>query len=259
MALLGVFYSFARSGGTLVNRCLGAVKGNLVLSEVNPHGALVPVEVQARDWLGLVSPHEFDALAEQGYGAKIRRLAELAAARRECLIIRDWTTLNFLRGLHFEYSDPSFLLEQEIYLAHHGLAAREAVIARRAAAVYESITRTFDHFRELRVQDFGTAYAAYAQAVAGRPVFQFERFCADPPRELRRLCEVIGAAYADSFLSDFSTFDRCTGDNQLASRSRARRADRIVALPDNRDSPAWRAAAADPQCRVADKIFGYAD
>ena len=58
---LAVFYSFARSGGTLVNRCLGAIPGNLVLSEVNPHGAVVPVDVQARDWLGLLRPEESEA------------------------------------------------------------------------------------------------------------------------------------------------------------------------------------------------------
>ena len=258
MGLMSVFYSFARSGGTLVNRCLGAVKGNLVLSEVNPHGAQVPIEVQARDWLGLVKEEEFAAFGAQGYGAKIRSLADKAAARGQHLIIRDWTTLNFLRGLHFQYSDPSLVLEQEIYLARYGLVPRVAVLVRRAAAVYESIVRTFDHFRDLRVDDFGAAYGAYARAVAGYPIFQFERFCADPRGELRRLCDVLGAAYAESFLADFRSFDRCTGDNQLASPSRAGQSERIVSLPENRGTAAWRAAAADPDCRRADELFGYA-
>jgi hypothetical protein len=258
MTPLSVFYSFARSGGTLVNRCLGAVKGNLVLSEVNPHGAQIAVEVQARDWLGLVGPEAFASLVEQGYGTKIRLLAEAADAGGQRLVIRDWTTLNFLSGLHFQYSHPSRLLEQEIYLQRHGLSPRVAVIVRRSAAVYDSITRTFDHFHDLRVEEFGTAYGAYARAVQGLPFFQFERFCAEPRAEFRRLCECLGARYADSFLSDFSSFDRCTGDNLLPAPSRAGRSDRIVALSDNRDSPAWAAAAADAQCRAADEIFGYA-
>ena len=257
MAPVGVLYSFARSGGTLLNRCLGAVSGNLVLSEINPHGALVPVEVQARDWLGLVGPDETH-VDGKSYGAKIRHLVGRAEERGEHLIIRDWTTLNFLRGLHFDYSDPSMLLEQQIYLDRYGLESRSAVLVRRAPAVYDSIVRTFDHFQDLGVEEFGAAYGAYARAVAGQPIFQFEVFCAEPRREMERLCLMLGAAYAESFISDFSSFDRCTGDNRLAMPSRAGRSDRIVVLPDNRDSFPWKAAAADAQCRAADELFGYA-
>ena len=70
-----------------------AIPGNLVLSEVNPHGALVPVEVQARDWLGLVGPGEFEILAGKGYGAKIRWLSEAAANQGRHLVVRDWPDL----------------------------------------------------------------------------------------------------------------------------------------------------------------------
>lgn len=254
---LAVFHSFARSGGTLVNRCLGAIAGNLVLSEVNPHGALVPVEVQARDWLGLVGSDEFDVLARDGYGAKIRRLSEAAGREGRHLVVRDWSALNFLDGL-FDYFQPSLLLEQDLYLAHHGLVYPSAVVARRAPAIYESVIRTFGHLRDLAVPAFGACYLAYAQAVAGRPVVRFEEFCREPKGELRKLCEWLGVAYSDSALEDFRDFDRCTGDNRLAVPSRAGRSERIEVLPEDRGSPAWVAASRDPSCRAADEIFGYA-
>jgi hypothetical protein len=150
------------------------------------------------------------------------------------------------------------LLEQEIYLDRYGLETRVAVLVRRAAAVYDSIVRTFDHFHDLGVEEFGAAYGAYARAVAGRPLVQFEAFCAEPRREMERLCGMLGASYAESFLRDFSSFDRCTGDNQLATPSRAGRSDHIVSLPDDPSAASWKAAAADAQCRAADEIFGYA-
>ena len=68
---IAVFYCFARSGGTLINRCLGCIKDNLVLSEVNPHGALLPVETQALDWLKLVSSDQFKNFHDLNYGQKI--------------------------------------------------------------------------------------------------------------------------------------------------------------------------------------------
>ena len=51
---VSVYYCFARSGGTLINRCLGCIPGNLVLSEVNPMGSIATVESQATRlaWFG---------------------------------------------------------------------------------------------------------------------------------------------------------------------------------------------------------------
>jgi hypothetical protein len=254
---LAVFYSFARSGGTLVNRCLGAIPGNLVLSEVNPHGAVVPLEVQARDWLGLLRPEEFEAASQKGYGAKLRALAETAGRQGQHLVVRDWTTLNFMDRIFFDYFEPSALLEQDLYLRRYGLEHRSAVIVRRAPAVYESIVRTFDHLSDLDVREFGASYLSYAQALAGRPVVQFEEFCRQPQRELEKLCDWLGVAYSPSFLEDFRTFDRCTGDNRLPAASRAGSSEHIEVLPESRDTPAWAVASRDPACRAADAIFGY--
>jgi hypothetical protein len=253
---LAVFYSFARSGGTLVNRCLGAIAGNLVLSEVNPHGAVVPVEVQARDWLGLLPPEASEAFSRKDYGAKLRALAETAGRAGRHLVVRDWTTLNFMKRIFFDYYEPSGLLEQDLYLGRYGLEHRSAVVVRRAPAVYESIVRTFDHLRQLPVAQFGASYLAYAQAVAGHPVVRFEELCREPQRELEKLCGWLGVAYSDAFLEGFRTFDRCTGDTGVVA-SRAGRSPQIEVLPEARESPAWVMASGNPSCRTADEMLGY--
>src|SRR5437867_3010551 len=116
---VAVFYAFARSGGTLINRCLGCIPGNLVLSEVNPHGALVPMEVQARDWLGLIQSNATDEFCKVAYGEQVRRLAELASQRGDHLIIRDWSALNFLDRVFSYYTAASMVLEQDAYLSQY--------------------------------------------------------------------------------------------------------------------------------------------
>jgi hypothetical protein len=255
---LAVFHSFARSGGTLVNRCLGAMAGNLVLSEVNPHGAVVPMEVQARDWLGLVAPGAVEPFSRQAYGSRIRTLEEAARRQGQFLVVRDWTSLNFVPRLFFTYHEPSGLLEQDLYLAHAGLEYRSAVVARRAAAVYESIVRTFAHLRHLSAAEFGAFYLAYATAVAGRPVVRLDELCQEPEREMEKLCGWLGVSYSRSFLGDFSRFERCTGDNLIAPLAAPGRSGRIEVVPDRRDEPAWISASRDPGCREADILFGYA-
>lgn len=254
---VSVYYCFARSGGTLINRCLGCIPGNLVLSEVNPMGSIVTVESQARDWLGLVPAHEYERFSTMPYGEKILFLAAAAAASGKRLIIRDWPTLNYLGGVHWEYFFPSGVLEQDFYLERYGLLRHSAVISRRSAAVYESLTRSFAHLKDLSVEDFGSAYLGYAQAVASFPVIHFEDFCETPAPEFRRLCEALRCRFADDFVTAFSSFVNCTGDNSLVSTSRGGASHRILPLADNQDSPAWTAAFEDERCREADRLLGY--
>ncbi len=254
---ISVYYCFARSGGTLINRCLGCIPGNLVLSEVNPLASMLPVASQAHDWLQLVADCELEEFSLMTYPEQIGTLSERAQSAGRRLIIRDWPTLNFLEGTHWQHFFPSCVLEQELYLDRNGLRRRSAVVVRRAAAVYESVTRSFRHLKDVTIEQFATAYLAYAKEVSRFPIFQFEKFCADPVPELRNLCEALDCRFSESFLASFSRFDRCTGDNTLAAASRAASSDRIVPVPERKDSEAWVLAESNTACREADRLFGY--
>ena len=256
-AEVSVYYCFARSGGTLINRCLGCVSGNLVLSEVNPMGSIATVESQARDWLGLVPVQEYEKFSNMAYGAKVSLLADAAIASKKRLILRDWSTLNFLDGIYWGYFFPSGVLEQDFYLERYGLQRNSAVVSRRAAGVYESLRRSFEHLRELSVDDFGSAYLAYAQAVSSFPVIHFEEFCDAPVPVFRRLCNTLHCNFSDEFVTAFSRFVNCTGDNNLVVTSRHGRAEEILPLEENRQTSAWQAAAKDDRCREADRLLGY--
>ena len=257
MAEVSVYYCFARSGGTLINRCLGCVSGNFVLSEVNPLSSLAAIESQARDWLGLIDADGFTRFAARPYGEKISFLASEVSARGGRLILRDWPTLNFLNGVYLDYFFPSGILEQEVYLDQYALRRRCAVVSRRSASVYESLRRSFAHLKDLSIDDFASAYLAYAQSVASFPVIQFEKFCEEPINEFKRLCNTLECHFSDEFVTAFSSFFNCTGDNSLETVSRGGSSKRILPLADNRETGAWRSAAADTRCQEADAILGY--
>ena len=252
-----IVYAFARSGGTLLNRCLGCIPGNIVLSEVNPHAALVPIEIQARDWFNLLSYSECIEFRQKTYPDKITLLAEAARQQDRHLIIRDWTTINFLKRASNDIYAPTMVLEQELYLSHHGLLCRPLVLARRSSDVYESIIRTFKHLKNLSVKEFGTCYLAYAQAVSNYPVFHYESFCREPEKQLNKMCEVLGVNYCDRFVTEFSKFTRCTGDNTLSQRSRGAGLEKITPLKSHHESEFYMAASLDKNCVKADKLLGY--
>lgn len=254
---IAVFYCFARSGGTLINRCLGCIKDNLVLSEVNPHGSFRSLESQASDWLKLIPSDQCKKFNDLSYGQKIRFLNEAASALNQHLIIRDWSTLNFLSKVYWEYFSPSMILEQDLYLSNDGLQTTCVVVARQSACVYESIVRSFPDQNDLSVEDFAESYLAFAEAVCHHPVIHFEKFCAEPEVQFQKLCDYLNVKFKWSFLTQFHSFNQCTGDNMLSSPSKLRTTTEIIVPIERRDSKTWQVASSNQNCRKADQLLGY--
>lgn len=255
---LALFYAFARSGGTLLNRCLGCMPKNLVLSEVNPHGAVISLEEQAKDWLHLLNEAELSLFFTKSYHEKIFTLLE-TAHKKDChLIIRDWTSLNYLdEVIPGEIFVPSFVPEQEVYLQHYRFEHTAIVLTRRAADVYESLLRTFEHLHVLSVEDFGRLYRAYAEAVSKHPIFHYEQLCFEPINSVKEICQILEINYDPSFITSFSSFNNCTGDNTLSKPSRGTKLEKITSLNSNQNSPLYIEASLNQDCRKADELFNY--
>jgi hypothetical protein len=253
-----VVYAFARSGGTLVNRCLGSIPGNIILSEVNPYRSVIPVEKQAKDWFSLISDVECELLLEQSYAHKIHYLETAAKLSGKNLVIRDWVTVNFLddvlgNGLLL----ASNLLEQELYLTHYGFTICPLVVSRHSADVYDSIVRTFSQFKALSIKDFGIAYLKYAEAVSHSLIFHYEDICQQPEFFIEKICKVLNINYSPFFLQTFFDFTACTGDTRLPQESRGQKLKTIVPLSSNTDSDLYMAAVQDENCRKANELLGY--
>lgn len=257
--LISVFYAFARSGGTLLNRCLASIPGNLVLSEINPHGSPIPIEEQARKWLALLSEEEVSRFAGLSYCRRIRFLRDRAAKGGSSLIIRDWPSVNFLDEANPGcVLRPSLILEQALYLDYCQIAHKSIVLSRRAADVYDSVKRTFPQYKALAIEHFAARYLKYATAVAHYKIFHYEDLCRRPEETVREICEALHVNYNAAFLEAFSNFDRCTGDNLQATSHRGKRLLAIMPLTSNIDSPYYLEAKSSEDCHKADRLFGYA-
>lgn len=255
-----VLYAFARSGGTLVNRCLGCIPGNLILSEINPHASVISIEQQALDWLKLLAEYEIPAFSRKPYVEKIFYLQNLAQAKGCNLIIRDWCSVNFLSNpIESDILVPSFVLEQKTYLQHYEFHGSAVVVSRRAADVYESITRSFQHLQNLNIEDFGESYLKYAAAVSNYPIIHYERICTNPKETISKICNLLGINYDESFIFNFSRFENCTGDTNRPQPSRGIQLESIRPLRSYTDSPNYIAASKNENCQKADELLGYAN
>jgi hypothetical protein len=259
LSAIPLLYSFARSGGTLVNQLLGVHPQCFVLSEVNPAASYKPVAEQAVEWLGLVEPGEAGEFARHPYHRQIALLDESAARKNRRLVVRDWVTVNFLPGTAGRETLPSGELEQALYLERAGLRPMPLVVARRSATVYRSITSRFSHLGDLLPEVFADSYLAYARSVAAFPRIHLEALRAHPQATVAEALRMFGldAAPVDSLLGTFHEFRNCTGNTTLQARTGSAVAQRI--LPPEPDA-ANDAALVDrhPALAEADRLMGYA-
>lgn len=257
MNSIAVLFSFLRSGGTLANQLLGVHPACLVLSEVNPAGAVCPIWSQASDWLALVDPKDVEHFQWLSYTEQIRRLHGLAQAQGKNLIIRDWVTINFLQAASPLCTRPSGMLEQFVYLAHAGLEIRPVAVVRRAKRVYGSTVKYLPQLRSLPKSVFAEAYLAYARSVHAFPKIKLEALQSQPVETLRELLRTLGLAldHIDEQLAGFANFQRCTGNNTLPARPKSAGFSRIeiTHCEDNvADDEEWTLAITE-----ADRLMGY--
>jgi hypothetical protein len=89
MALL---HHLARTGGTLISRCLASMQGICLLSEINPLGTahFNPLKQAAR-WYGLIAEHEMDGLeldSEEQFRAAMELIHTRAQEQGLTLVVR---------------------------------------------------------------------------------------------------------------------------------------------------------------------------
>ena len=247
-----VMYSFARSGGTLVNQLLGVHPQCLVLSEVNPASSVKSIPEQAVKWLRLLNEKEVNEFSSIPYHQKISLLHERAKRENKKLIIRDWVSVNFLPNSAGDIK-PSGALEQEFYLKRAGFQILSLIIARRGEAVYKSIRDNFSDMADLSLNTFAESYLKYAHAVSGIPKIHLENLRSEPDKTLREILAHFDIeSYKNSLLlENFFNFQNCTGNISNKKISKSAYAKKILP-PGKYIQPSSHSALLE-----ADKILGY--
>lgn len=212
---ISVIYCFPRSGGTLLNQCLLCEPTNVVLSEVNPAGSVLPAEKQAAEWFHLLASREMADCAELPYLEKISLIHHRAQAAGRNLCLRDWTGVNFLANISPWLGIPSQRLEQHVYLARAGFELHEVALLRRSQAVYHSILQNIPELKELTPKDFAATYRTYLEQLTKIKKYHLENLIRDKQTVLHNLCTDLLLSYASDFEARFHTISTVTGNNTL--------------------------------------------
>lgn len=250
---VGVMICYARSGGTLLNKCIGVMPNTLVLSEVSPvldniSGAreitphLFP-SWMARNWFGV-------DIDDSNFSQEMRELIRHCYSNGKTLVVRDWSFLSFSK-LDNYVNVPSRQLE--ILRALSDVDLRPFAFVRNAIDVWISRGKP-------NPDVFAEDYLAYAQAVvkSGMPIVHYEDFCTDPHPVMKKICNIIGIEYDETFISKYNNYTYVFGDEQVVGGSRGKNAKNIVALSRKKLSQQDNALIhSNAAIHEANELFGY--
>jgi hypothetical protein len=252
--MLRLVHHMARSGGTLISRCLGCMSGVLLLSEIHPLGtAQFNPLVQAQRWYGLLSSQDLAELRARGRIAFVdaidliyRRTAD--AGQR--LVIRDWSHLDFT-GVPFVANPAYRLLTAEALAGRFEL--RQVCTVRHPLDQWLSLRQLAVVQGKLTLDLFLAGYRRFAEQARAIGFYRYEDFAAEPSAIMRELCRRLDVRFDRHFTERWSSYAFVTGD---VAGSRGRCA--IEPAPRRAaESALLEQLAASPDYRTSLELLGY--
>lgn len=241
---VSILHNLARSGGTILSRCLGCMERILLLSEIHPQGAQIVAQgygpqaglafspgVQATLWhhlsletiLGRSTP-AIVAAPPEDFLAQIREIQALTETNNRHMVLRDWGHLDYI-GIPFrlpDYQDALVqILEQEFELTHVYLIRHpvDQWASLSALSTFHQVTP--EHFLKGYLQYLWSAEDRSKSGASLSPqiLFKYESFLTDPDGFLQQISSSLGITYDPSWTERWQEYHQVTGDEQ-ASRSR---------------------------------------
>jgi L,D-peptidoglycan transpeptidase YkuD (ErfK/YbiS/YcfS/YnhG family) len=216
-----LLHHLARTGGTLISRCLGSMDGVVLLSEINPQGlAVFDPLIQAHQWFGLLTAEDTAMLERRGGLPFLDGMALIerrCAERGKLLVLRDWTHLDFtgvpyVRRLTYDLS-LARVLQQRFRVV-------SAATVRHAVDQWRSLRQAQVQREQLRLDAFLHGYRRFAEKAAAIGFVRYEDFLDEPQAQMRQLCAMLALPYDGGFIDRWSRYDFVTGDRVGSGRDR---------------------------------------
>lgn len=219
-----VLHHLARSGGTLISKCLGSMEGVFLLSEIHPLTGQVDaaysrmVEAmnplrQAIEWHRLPTEHDLRKLGKRErveFSELLVLLAERAQSRGGTLLVRDWTHLDFIARPFLP--EPTFRLTtaevlREVAEVESHITVRHPVDQLVSLSKLGVMQGSWD------LREYFYAYRVFAELAREVGFTRYEDFTRDPDGHLRRMCAALALPFDPGYADRWPDYRKITGDN----------------------------------------------
>ena len=210
---LRLIHHMARSGGTVISKCLGCMAGVVLLSEIHPLGTshFNPL-IQAQRWYGLLSTQdliELKARGRVGFGDAIELIRRRAEDCSQRLVIRDWSHLDFT-GVPFVARPAHRLLTAEALASRFEL--RQVCSVRHPLDQWLSLSQLAVVQGRLGLAAFLAGYRRFAQVASEIGFHRYEDFTEDPAAVMRSICAGLQLKFDRGFAERWRDYTFVTGD-----------------------------------------------
>jgi hypothetical protein len=211
---LRLIHHMARSGGTVIGKCLGCMSGTVLLSEIHPLGTqhFNPV-IQAQRWFGLLSGQDLADLRARGGRIRFIDAIELihrrATEHGQRLVIRDWSHLDFT-GVPFVAKPSHRLLTAEALASRFEL--RQVCTVRHPLDQWLSVSQLVVVQGRLDLETFLAGYRRFAEHAAEIGFMRYEDFVPKPAPFMKSLCARMHLRFDRHFAGRWYDYTTITGD-----------------------------------------------
>lgn len=220
-----LIHALARSGGTLVSRCLGAMTGVYLFSEVHPQAAAAAQQFggadqfslahQAREWYRLLDDGKAgQRAAPPAYLDQVDEIAARVTEHDGQLVLRDWS--------HLDFHAVPFLPAATHHSAHAEQLAKRFVLHRISLVRHPifqwlSLQRLTVIRGRLTLAEFMAGYLAFARLAVETGFVRLEDFVCNPDTSLRALCDQLHLPFDPGYHERWPDNRWVTGDFTSAS------------------------------------------
>jgi hypothetical protein len=210
---LRLIHHMARSGGTLISKCLGCMGGVVLLSEIHPLGTkqFNPL-IQAQRWYGLLSTQDLVELKARGRVAFVEAIELIRRRAEDCsqrLVIRDWSHLDFT-GVPFVARPAHRLLTAEALASRYEL--RQVCTVRHPLDQWLSLSQLAVMQGRIDLATFLAGYRRFAEVATTIGFERYEDFTADPKAVMKALCASLQLKLDRGFSERWREYTFVTGD-----------------------------------------------
>lgn len=206
-----VLRHLARSGGTLISRCLGCMDSVTLLSEVHPKNTTdINPYRQAQRWFHLVSyPRYFwwKRVRKPCLNDLIRICNHRATIRGSNLVLRDWS--------HIDYIGEPWAVPE------YGSRLCEMLESDFRVIRYHTVRHPIDQWislkqlpvlKELTLEHYLRGCVEFARDAQAAGYVRYEDFTREPSTAMQTICSRLELPYDPAFSTKWSGYSTITGD-----------------------------------------------
>ena len=215
-----IIHNLARSGGTLISKCLGSMKTVALLSEIHPkaqQAVSFNAVKQAQKWL------DFDLTypaQNNDFVASIKAIDRHCSQHKKILLLRDWSHVDYLGvPVTTKPSNQTSLVN----VLKDDFHIQNIQLLRNPIDTWLS-TRRLNLIKAARISsnDFIQAYLNYLKNTSSNSQLLYEDFLIEPDNILKQICFHLKIEYDASYRNKWHEFEQITGDKSNLSSHRAK-------------------------------------